>query len=64
MNQSLNYTGLNGTTVMNNEMSKDVEEAIEYVISNFELAEVDIIQETLANHIADWIEKNNWQWEH
>ena len=49
---------------MNNEMSKDVEEAIEYVISNFELAEVDIIQETLANHIADWIEKTNKQWEH
>ena len=64
MNQSLNYTGLNGITVMNNEMSKDVEEAIEYVISNFELAEVDIIQETLANHIADWIEKTNRQWEH
>ena len=43
---------------------QDVEEAIDYVISNFELAEVDIIQETLANHIADWIEKTNRQWEH
>jgi 3-dehydroquinate dehydratase len=64
MNRSLNYTGLNEEAIMGNEMSKDVEEAIEYVISNFELAEVDIIQETLANHIADWIEKTNRQWEH
>ena len=64
MNQSLSYTGLNGTTVMTNKMSKDVEEAIDYVLSNFELAEVDIIQETLANHIKDWIEKTNRQWEH
>lgn len=48
---------------MDNKMSKDVEEAIDYVISNFELAEVDIIQETLANHIKDWIEKTNRQWE-
>ena len=64
MNQSLNYTGLNGTTVMTNKMSKDVEEAIDYVISNFELAEVDIIQETLADHIADQMEKTNRQWEH
>ena len=64
MNRSLNYTGLNEEAIMGNEMSKDVEEAIEYVISNFELAEVDIIQETLANHIAAWIEKTNRQWEH
>ena len=64
MNQSLNYTGLNEEVIMGNEISKDVEEAIDYVISNFELAEVDIIQETLANHIADWIEKTNRQWEH
>lgn len=64
MNQSLNYTGLNEEVIMDNKMSKDVEEAIDYVISNFELAEVDIIQETLANHIKDWIEKTNRQWEH
>tara|TARA_R100000995_G_scaffold78680_1_gene49390 strand:- start:271 stop:420 length:150 start_codon:yes stop_codon:yes gene_type:complete len=49
---------------MGNKMSKDVEEAIDYVISNFELAEVDIIQETLADHIADQMEKTNRQWEH
>lgn len=49
---------------MNQELSQDVKEAIDYVLSNFELAEVDIIQETLANHIKDWIEKNNRQWEH
>ena len=64
MNQSLSYIGLNEETIMGNKMSKDVEEAIDYVISNFELAEVDIIQETLANHIADQMEKTNRQWEH
>jgi len=64
MNQSLNYIGLNEETIMGNKMSKDVEEAIDYVISNFELAEVDIIQETLADHIADQMEKTNRQWEH
>lgn len=64
MNQSLSYTGLNEETIMDNKMSKDVEEAIDYIISNFELAEVDIIRETLADHIEDWIEKTNRQWEH
>ena len=49
---------------MDNKMSKDVEEAIDYIISNFELAEVDIVRETLADHIEDWIEKTNRQWEH
>jgi hypothetical protein len=49
---------------VNQELSQDVKEAIDYVLSNFELSEVDIIQETLANHIKDWIEKNNRQWEH
>jgi hypothetical protein len=64
MHQSLNYTGLNGTTVMTDKMSKDVEEVIDYVISNFELAEVDIIQEQLLNHLNWYIETtNNQDWE-
>ena len=49
---------------MDEVLDKDVEDVIDYILSNFGLAEVDIIQETLANHIKDWVEKNNRQWEH
>lgn len=48
---------------MNQELSQDVKEAIEYVISNFELGEVDIIQEMLLRHLNWYIETTNNQWE-
>ena len=48
---------------MNQELSQDVKEAIEYVISNFELGEVDIIREMLLMHLNWYIETTNNQWE-
>ncbi len=48
---------------MNQELSQDVKEVIEYVISNFELGEVDIIQEMLLRHLNWYIETTNNQWE-
>ena len=49
---------------MNQELSQDVKEAIEYILFNFELAEVDIIQEHLLKHLNWYIETTNQQWEH
>jgi len=49
---------------VNQELSQDVKEAIEYILFNFELAEVDIIQEHLLKHLNWYIETTNQQWEH
>ena len=49
---------------MNQELSQDVKEAIDYILFNFELSEVDIIQEQLLNHLNWYIETTNKQWEH
>ena len=49
---------------MNQELSQDVKEAIDYILFNFELAEVDIIQEHLLKHLNWYIETTNQQWEH
>ncbi len=49
---------------MNQELSQDVKEAIEYILFNFELAEVDIIQEMLLRHLNWYIQTTNQQWEH
>ncbi len=48
---------------MNQELSQDVKEAIEYILFNFELGEVDIIQEMLLRHLNWYIETTNNQWE-
>ena len=44
-------------------MSEDAEEIVKYILDNFELAEVDMIQEQLLNHLNWYIETVNRQWE-
>jgi|TARA_X000001388_G_C2185337_1_gene105275 peptidyl-tRNA hydrolase len=44
-------------------MTKDKDEVVKYILSNFELAEVDMIQEELLKHLNWYIETVNSQWE-
>lgn len=44
-------------------MPKDADEIVKYILDNFELAEVDMIQEQLLNHLNWYIETVNSQWE-
>ncbi len=44
-------------------MFEDADEIVKYILDNFELAEVDMIQEQLLNHLNWYIETVNSQWE-
>jgi len=49
---------------VNQEMNQDVKDVIDYILFNFELADVDVIQELLLKHLNWYIETTNQQWEH